>query len=69
MSFNDTKIILNDLLWQFNGNREENGLCRITEAMGHSFNVQFNDDRMVNVNPKDFENKGQLARYILDMVY
>ncbi len=69
MSFIEAKAVLNDLLWQFNGNKNTSGLCRITEAMGHSFDVQFNSDNLVNINPKNFENKGQLAKYILDIVY
>lgn len=69
MTFKETKIILNDLLWQFNGNKEKCGLCRITEAMGHSFDVVFHDNKMVNINPKDFSCKGELAKFILDLCY
>ena len=69
MSFNETKTVLNDLLWQFNGNREDNGICRITEAMGHCFNVEFNNQNQMNINPSEFNTKGELAKFVLNAIY
>ncbi len=69
MTFNETKVILNDLLWQFNGNKGNNGLCRITEAIGHSFDVVVNDNKKINIDPKKFSSKGELAKFILDICY
>ncbi|MGN1275994.1 MAG: hypothetical protein ACI4UK_03280 [Floccifex sp.] len=72
MKFEETKKILNDLLFQFNGHKQNSGLEKITEAMGGCFLISYkkNDEKyQLNINPKSFSCKGELCKEILNAIY
>lgn len=73
MKFNETKQYLNDLLWEFNGTGNSlHGLESITEAMGGCFHVHYRNEEnrgYMNINPKAYSCKGELAKQILNAIY
>ena len=73
MGFSETKKILNDLLYQFNGNGDvKPGILRVMEAMGGCFYLTYQNGAgktSIKIDPKEFDCKGVLVKYILNLVY
>lgn len=73
MEFAQTKEILNDLLFQYNGNGDTKpGILKITEAMGGCFYVTYQNEKgkqSISIDPSQFTCKGALAKYILNLVF
>lgn len=73
MEFAQTKEILNDLLFQYNGNGDTKpGILKVTEAMGGCFYLTYQNEKgkqNIKIDPSQFACKGTLAKYILNLVF